>query len=346
MTMSADTQASGPNPGDIFSAFTAFHRSGALKAAVELDLFSAIAAGAQTVDALAQRCGAAPRGIRILADYLVVNGFLIKEGLGARARYSLTLDATIFLDKASPAYMGNTVDFLMSPIMLEAFADVGAAVRRGGAVSHGDVLAPDHEIWVRFARAMAGPAVFVARLLAIALEAPAGVPWKVLDIAAGHGMFGITLASENPKARVVAVDWNNVLEVARENARAAGVQDRFETIAGSAFEVDLGTDYDLVLLPNFLHHFDVPTCEAFLRKVHRALAPGGRAITIEFMPDDDRVTPAIPAAFALVMLVATPGGDAYTATELQRMAANAGFARSEVRDLAPSFHRAMISTKA
>src|SRR5258706_16334948 len=83
MTMSADPQASGPNPGDILSAFTAFHRSGALKAAVELDLFSAIAAGAQTVDALAQRCGAAPRGIRILADYLGVNGFLIKEGGGA-----------------------------------------------------------------------------------------------------------------------------------------------------------------------------------------------------------------------------------------------------------------------
>lgn len=346
MTSAADQTPSGPNPGDIFSAFTAFHRSGALKAAVELDLFSAIAAGAQTVDALGQRCGAAPRGIRILADYLVVNGFLMKEGVGASARYSLTLDATIFLDKASPAYMGNTVDFLMSPIMLEAFADVGAAVRRGGAVNHGEVLAPDHEIWVRFARAMAGPAVFVARLLANALEAPAGVPWRVLDIAAGHGMFGITLASENPKARVVAVDWNNVLEVARENARAAGVQDRFETIAGSAFEVDLGTGYDLVLLPNFLHHFDAPTCEAFLRKVHGALAPGGRAITIEFMPDDDRVTPAIPAAFALVMLVATPGGDAYTATELQRMAANAGFARNEVRDLAPSFHRAMISTKA
>jgi len=233
----------------------------------------------------------------------------------------------------------------MSPTMLEAFADVTGAVRRGGAVDRGAVLAPDHDIWVRFARAMAGPALFVARLLAIALDAPAGKPWKVLDVAAGHGMFGVTLASENPNARVVAVDWNNVLEVARENARKAGIEGRFSTIPGSAFEVDLGTGYDIVLIPNFLHHFDPPGCEAFLRRVHAALAPGGRAITIEFMPDDNRVTPPIPAAFALVMLVATPGGDAYTAAELQRMAANAGFARNEVRDLAPSFHRAMISYK-
>ncbi len=348
MSASADPQASSapPNPGEIFAAFTAFHRSGALKAAVELDLFSALGAGAQTAEALAQRCGAAPRGVRILADFLVVDGFLTKEGIGPGARYAVTPACAIFLDRTSPAYMGNAVEFLLSPLMLEAFADVAGAVRRGGAVSRGNVLAPDHDIWVRFARAMAGPALFVARLLAIMLDAPAGAPWKVLDIAAGHGMFGITLATENPNARVVAVDWGNVLEVARENARAAGVEDRLDTIPGSAFEVDLGTGYDLVLLPNFLHHFDVATCETFLRRVYQALKPGGQAVTIEFMPDDDRVTPAIPAAFALVMLVATPGGDAYTATELQRMAAHAGFARSEVRDLAPSFHRAMISHKA
>jgi len=345
MSTSTDSFAmpAGPDPGEIFSAFTAFHRSGALKAAVELGIFGAIAGGAQTFEAIAERCGAAPRGVRILADYLVVNGFLTKEGAGAGARYALTPDAAIFLDPSSPAYMGNAVEFLMSPTMLEAFADITGAVRRGGAVDRGAVLAPDHDIWVRFARAMAGPALFVARLLAIALDAPAGKPWKVLDVAAGHGMFGVTLASENPNARVVAVDWNNVLEVARENARKAGIEGRFSTIPGSAFEVDLGTAYDIVLIPNFLHHFDPPGCEAFLRRVHAALAPGGRAITIEFMPDDDRVTP--PAAFALVMLVATPGGDAYTAAELQRMAANAGFARNEVRDLAPSFHRAMISYK-
>ncbi|HEY2387328.1 MAG TPA: class I SAM-dependent methyltransferase [Candidatus Binatia bacterium] len=334
-----------PNPGDIFSAFTAFHRSGALKAAVDLGVFGAIGGGAQTFEAIAERCGAAPRGMRILVDYLVVNGFLSKEGAGPGARYSLTQDVAIFLDPTSPAYMGNAVDFLMAPTMLEAFADVAGAVRRGGAVDRGEVLAPDHEIWVRFARAMAGPAVFVARLLAIVLDAPAGKPWKVLDVAAGHGMFGVTLAGENPNARVVAVDWNNVLEVARENARKAGVEARFSTIPGSAFEVDLGSGYDIVLVPNFLHHFDPPACEAFLRKVHAALAPGGRAVTVDFMPDDNRVTPAIPAAFALVMLVATPSGDAYTAAELQRMAANAGFARSEVRDLRPSFHHAMISYK-
>jgi hypothetical protein len=310
MTAETPSAPTMPNPGEIFAAFTAFHRTGALKAAMEFDLFSTIAAGAHTVDELTRRCGAASRGMRILADFLVANGFLIKDGSGPGARYDLTPATAIFLDRSSPAFMGSAIEFLASPMLVEAFANVAGAVRKGGATgSDGDVLAPDHEIWVKFARAMAPTATFVARLVGVLLDAGAGAPWKVLDVAAGHGMFGITLAGDNPNAQIVALDWPSVLEVAKENARAAGMQDRFRTIAGSAFEADLGSGYDLVLLPNFLHHFDVATCETFLRRVHQALAPGGRAVIVEFTPDDNRVTPAIPASFALVMLVTTPGGD-------------------------------------
>src|SRR5207253_3604413 len=94
---------------------------------------------------------------------------------------------------------------------------------------------------------------------------------KILDIAAGHGLYGLAFAKRNPKAEVTAVDWANVLEVAKENAQAAGVSDRYHTRAGSAFDVDYGNGYDLVLLTNFLHHFDPPTCEMLLRKVRSAL---------------------------------------------------------------------------
>src|SRR5439155_18221597 len=133
-------------------------------------------------------------------------------------------------------------------------------------------------VWVDFARSMAPLAALSARLLANLLDAPAGTPWKVLDIAAGHGMFGITLARENPNARVVALDWPNVLAVAEENARVAGVADRFRLLPGNALTVEYGEGYDIVLLTNILHHFDVETCEALLRRVRAALAPGGRAV--------------------------------------------------------------------
>ncbi len=167
----------------------------------------------------------------------------------------------------------------------------------------------------------------------------------MLDIAAGHGLFGITLAQHNPNAEVVAVDWPNVLAVAEENAQAAKVAARYRTVRGSAFDVDYGNGYDLVLLTNFLHHFDPPTCEKLLHKVHAALAPGGRAVTLEFVPNEDRVSPPIPATFAMVMLGTTPSGDAYTFSEYERMFRNAGFSSSELHPLPPTPHQVVMSHK-
>ena len=168
---------------------------------------------------------------------------------------------------------------------------------------------------------------------------------KILDIAAGHGLYGLAFATKNQQVEVTALDWAAVVEVAKENAAKAGVSDRYSTIPGSAFDVDLGTGYDLVLLTNFLHHFDPPTCEALLRKVHAALADGGRAITLEFVPNDDRVTPPESAGFSMMMLASTPSGDAYTFAELERMCANAGFSKSTVHPLPPSIQTAVISEK-
>jgi ubiquinone/menaquinone biosynthesis C-methylase UbiE len=193
---------------------------------------------------------------------------------------------------------------------------------------------------------MAPVAAFSAQLLAVLLDAGAGKPWKVLDIAAGHGMFGITLAQHNPNARVTALDWPNVLTVASANAAKGGVTDRFRTIAGDAFSVDYGSGYDLVLLTNILHHFDPAGCEQLLRRVHAALAPGGRAVTLEFVPDASRVTPVEAASFALVMLAMTPAGDAYTFAEYEPMFRRAGFAKSELHELPPSVQRVIISQRA
>ena len=100
-----------------------------------------------------------------------------------------------------------------------------------------------------------------------------------------------------------------------------------------------------MLLTNFLHHFDPPTCETLLRKVRAALANGGRAVTLEFVPNEDRVTPPEVAGFSMVMLVGTPSGDAYTFAELERMFANAGFSRSTIHALPPTFQQVVISEK-
>ncbi len=226
--------------------------------------------------------------------------------------------------------MGNAVRFLNAPEFLRAYDNLTEAVRKGGtAMDEEGTIAPRNPLWVEFARSMAPLMVMPAEIIAQTLDAHAGKKWRVLDIAAGHGLFGITIAKHNPQAEIVALDWPNVLEVAKENARRAGVETRYSTLPGSAFEVEFGNGYDLVLLTNFLHHFDGATCEALLRKVHAALAPGGRAVTLEFVPNEDRVSPPEVAFFSMITLGSTPHGDAYTFVEFDRMFRNAGFARSE-----------------
>jgi ubiquinone/menaquinone biosynthesis C-methylase UbiE len=148
---------------------------------------------------------------------------------------------------------------------------------------------------------------------------------RVLDIAAGHGIFGIVVAQQNPRAEVVAVDWQGVLTVATENASKMGVGARHRTLPGDAFKVDFGGGFDLALVTNFLHHFDVPTNTALLAKIGAALKPGGRVAILEFVPNDDRVSPPMAASFAMQMLANTPAGEAYTFSQLKGMLEAAGF---------------------
>jgi hypothetical protein len=330
----------GPSPALFFDTVNAFQRTEALRAAVELDLFTHVAAGKQTAGDLAAACRADSRGVRILADYLVIVGFLQKAG----DRYELTPESATFLDRNSPAYLGGALEFILAPELREAFRTLPAAVRKGGtAISAEGTVSPDNPVWVAFARAM-GPVMHLpAELLAGVIGGDVNKPLRVLDVAAGHGLFGIAVARRYPKATVTALDWPAVLAVATENAKRAGVADRHNLRPGDAFAVDWGGPYDVVLLTNFLHHFDLPTCEKLAAKARTALAPGGRALTLEFIPNDDRVTPPMTAGFALTMLATTARGDAFTFAEYERVFAAAGFARSEFHPLPPTHQQAVVS---
>lgn len=334
------TPASEPNPAVIFDTLNAYQRTAALKAAIELDIFSAIAAGKTTVDDIAGASKASPRGVRILCDYLVIIGFLAKQD----GRYALTPDSALFLDRKSPAYLGTVAAFLSDPRLIAPFSDLTTVVRNGrttlpdeGTVSH------DNPIWVEFARQMV-PMMFPAAQEIAALVAGTGEV-KVLDIAAGHGIFGVIIAQQNPKAKITAVDWPNVLAVATENAEKFGVAARHSKIEGDAFEVDFGGPYDVVLVTNFFHHFDPPTCEKLMRKINAALVPGGSCVTLEFVPNPDRVSPPTAAAFSMMMLGSTEAGDAYTLAEYETMFRNAGFASSELHNLQRSPEQVIISRK-
>jgi 2-polyprenyl-3-methyl-5-hydroxy-6-metoxy-1,4-benzoquinol methylase len=296
-----------------------------MRAAVELEIFTAIAEGNVTAATIAKRCQAAERGVRILCDFLTIQGFLTKEA----HRYALAPDSALFLDRHSPAYLGGAIEFLLTSRIREGNARLTEAARRGGTALGEGTLEPENPDWVTFAKAMMPLMQMPAEIMAAELRKDGEVQ-KVLDIAAGHGIFGISVAKQNPAAHVYAVDWRNVLEVASKNAEVMGVADRYHLLPGNAFETEFGEGYDLVLVTNFLHHFDPPTCSNFMRKVHSVLKAGGRAAIAELVPNPDRVSPPTAAAFSMMMLATTPRGDAYTFAELERISKDAGFTQVEL----------------
>jgi SAM-dependent methyltransferase len=300
----------------------AHQRTAALKAAVDLDVFRAVGDGPGDVASIARHCNASERGTRILCDFLVINGVLAKEN----GNYKHTPLSATFLDPRSPACLASIAQFMGASALHELDHDLADIVRSGRTSLPGaGTVEPDNPVWVQFAQTMAPMmAPLAAPLGTIVLDGHNG-PMKVLDIAAGHGLFGIEIARQNPLAHVTGLDWAPVLRVALENAKKAGVHERYDMLPGSAFEVNFGGPNDAVLLTNFLHHFDVPTNVGLLKKVRSSLKPGGCAATLEFVPNDDRVSPPMPAAFALTMLTTTESGDAYTYAELASMYKEAGF---------------------
>jgi SAM-dependent methyltransferase len=340
--MQAGNSAAAPlNPALIFDMAQAHQRTAALSAAIQLDVFRAVGQGPGDAASIARHCSASERGVRILCDFLVINGVLTKDN----GYYKHTPSSAAFLDPASPACIASVAHFLTQSAIMQADGQLVDIVRTGRTHLPGQgTVEPDNPIWVVFAENMApmmGPAA--GPLAAAVLEGHNG-PMRVLDIAAGHGLFGIEIAKQNPQAKVTGLDWAPVLRVALRNAEKAGVKDRYDMLPGSAFEVEFGGPYDAVLLTNFLHHFDKSTNVGLLKKVRAALKPGGRAATLEFVPNADRVSPPMPAAFAMTMLTTTAEGDAYTFTELEAMHADAGFKGITEHPIPMSPHTVVMGT--
>jgi 2-polyprenyl-3-methyl-5-hydroxy-6-metoxy-1,4-benzoquinol methylase len=327
------------SPAPIVASILGYFRTAAMLAATRLDLFTRIAEGRNSITALAEACDAEERSIRALCDFLVVHRHLEHDD-GA---YRLTPASATFLDRRSPAYMGSMADFLASPENREqALGDPLAFMRRSPRKSAGN-LEPENPVWVAYAEAMMPLSLPVARASAAALAPLLPEARRILDVAAGSGLFGIEMLRALPSARVVAIDWPAVLDVAKTNAGRRGVGDRLDLRPGNALEIDLGSAYDLVMLPNFLHHFDEATNVALLRRARAALAPNGRLAVIEFLREENAVPPEPIATFALMMRATTPAGDAYSAAELERMIRAAGFTEMQLRRLGNTLQTLLVA---
>src|SRR6202795_1742683 len=180
-----------PTPERFFSATNAYELIEAMKAAIELEIFTAVAEGNATAATIAKRCQAAERGVRTLCDFLTIHEFLTKDG----TQYALAPDAALFLNRHSPAYIGAAMEFVLTPRIREGHARLTEAVRRGGTALGEGTLEPDNPDWVKFAQVMMPLMQMPAEIMAAELR-KGGEAHKVLDNAAGHGIFGISAAKQ------------------------------------------------------------------------------------------------------------------------------------------------------
>jgi SAM-dependent methyltransferase len=306
------------NPGRIVDVLLGYWQSDALKAAIEVGMFTAIGGRAVTAARIAAACRAEEVATRRLCDYLVSLGLLRKR----QGRYRCAPDAARFLDPRSPDWMAGITEFFNAPPMTTASARLAETVRRGRTAGRRN---PSPLTWKRFATATLPLRRFHARTIGDELQRHGVVRGRILEVGAGASPLGIELVRRTRGSLLVVQDQARVVDVALTQARAAGVADRVTAVRGDARRVPLGGPFDLVLMVNFLDYFDSRSRTALLRKAHTALRPGGVLAVCAPLLTESRTGPPDGVAYDLLLLALSADGQPSTFRELTRLLRRAGF---------------------
>lgn len=292
-----------------------------LEAGVRNGIFDTLDEGYKTIDEVAAATGASPRGLRAVMNALAGLGVLVRED----GKYGLSSDAAAFLVKGKPAYMGGLARHTCEDL-IPKWLHLDEVVRAGRPTDAVNQQKKGAEFFHGFVEDIFPMSYPAAKSLANALNvAGAQKPVKVLDLAAGSGVWGIALAEESPRVSVAAVDWPDVLDVTRKIATRRGVADRFTFIGGDLASADFGGGYQIATLGHILHSEGETRSRQLLKKTHDALAPGGTIAIAEFLVNDDRSGPPMGLIFAVNMLVATDEGDTFSYEEISGWLVEAGF---------------------
>jgi ubiquinone/menaquinone biosynthesis C-methylase UbiE len=323
----APTGAAAPvTPERIMDVMWGFAGARALDAAVELGVFTEIAAGHATVASLSNATKSSPRAIRMLLDSLVALGLVRRASSAADAVHTLAPDAALFLVSTGPAYLGEFLRFHSSHID-ESWRRLSECIRTGRPVMAVDKPAEGVPLWHALVDSLfnlnwrAGTQVGEE----LAKRHP-GKEVHLLDVASGSGVWGLAAATANPRIRVTSFDLAETLAHARRNTARSAAASRVDFLEGDLRSTDLGEGrYDAAFLGHILHSEGEAHSKALLSKVAKALRPGGTIGIAEFTPDADRAGPVIPVLFSLNMLVHTSDGDTYTFPQVRSWLEGAGF---------------------
>jgi ubiquinone/menaquinone biosynthesis C-methylase UbiE len=316
------------SPEALLQMSFSFAPSRVLSAGLQLAVFSHVAAGKKSVAEIAQAAEASERGMRMLLDALVSLQLLIRKGDG----YELTPMAAEYLVRDGENYIGAMMETDMT---WDAWGQLANVVRTGKPPRRIEDQETAEQFFAVLVRSLHVMNREPARRAAEALGAGTthrGL--RVVDVACGSGIWGIAIAEADPAARITAQDFPGIFNVTKEYLKRHGVADRYDFLPGDLKQVDFGENrFDLAILGNIVHSEGEASSRDLFKRLHRALASGGRISIVDMIPNDERTGPPFPLFFALNMLINTETGGTYTLSEYADWLTDAGFVRVETADI-------------
>ena len=301
-----------------------FANSQILDASIEYDFFSLIDKGLQSAEEIARAAGTDARATRIVLDSLPALELLEKR----QGRYFLTPMAEAFLVRGKPSYVG---DFRHVALALwDGMAHLKESLKTGKPSSRMDTVTA-LEVWEKLVLGIIVVAEPAAKklcdLLGIGTERKG---LKVLDMAGGSSIFGMTVLSRDPSAEITQLDWPNVNLVARKLNKERGFDGKIRFIDGEHHSAKVEkSHYDLVLASNFCRFESPKGNQALFAKAYSALKPGGMFVVNDFVPNEERTEPTFALRFSVYTLTHTPEGECWTLAQYSDWLNSAGFASIE-----------------